>query len=345
MAILNTFPQFFPDASGRPSPLLAIRALLVPTSAYDGERIVGLTQALQRLQKKSRSFYLASSTFEGPLRTNLILLYSFCRVADDLVDDSASVTESRDWIRKLRTFLILSFSTTNTPRDEAKLRSFVMSNFPTNAQLALMQLPTHLLTIKPLNGLLDGFDMDLSFMTEESTRKKWPIDSVDDLDRYGFCVAGTVAQLCLDLVINLYSINKTVGGNLKDAGGLMGIALQIVNIARDIEVDTAMGRVYIPKRWLKENDMTPEDVLKNPSGAKVKELRSQLLDKGFGYYEEAKLALDQLPDEVRGPMRVAVESYMEIGRTLRLKHYEVKAGRATVPRIQRLRVAWRALNT
>jgi len=41
---------------------------------------------------------------------------------------------------------------------------------------------------------------------------------------------------------------------------------------------------------------------------------------------------------------VAVESYMEIGRVLLQGDYQVKAGRATVPKLQRIKVAWRALN-
>ena len=42
---------------------------------YDGERLAGIQEAVRRLQKKSRSFYLASSVFSGRLRTDLILLY------------------------------------------------------------------------------------------------------------------------------------------------------------------------------------------------------------------------------------------------------------------------------
>jgi 15-cis-phytoene synthase/lycopene beta-cyclase len=43
-------------------------------------------------------------------------------------------------------------------------------------------------------------------------------------------------------------------------------------------------------------------------------------------------------------MRVAVESYMEIGRVLREDGYTVKEGKATVPKMRRMRVAWNALN-
>jgi len=344
MAILETFPRLFPGASGRPSPLLAIKALLVPTSAYDGERITGLAQALQRLKKKSRSFYLASSTFGGPLRTNLILLYSFCRVADDLVDESSSVAEAREWIAKLKTYLNLAFLPSPAKRDEGKLRAFVTAKFPENVQLALLQLPASLVSLPPLWGLLEGFEMDLLFTTGADQKRTWLIATEGDLEKYGACVAGTVAELCLDLVVNIYGIDSADGKVLTAAGRIMGIALQIVNIARDIEVDAAMGRVYIPGNWLRENGLTEEDVLKSPNDEKIKQLRARLLDKAFGLYEDARHALEKLPDEVRGPMRVAVESYMEIGRVLMQGDYQVKAGRATVPKLQRIKVAWRALN-
>ena len=64
----------------------------------------------------------------------------------------------------------------------------------------------------------------------------------------------------------------------------------------------------------------------------------------FKIYEEAQGAIKDFPDEVRGAMRVAAKSYMEIGRVLRQEDYEVKAGRATVPKLKRVRVAWQALN-
>ena len=49
----------------------------------------------------------------------------------------------------------------------------------------------------------------------------------------------------------------------------------------------------------------------------------------------------KLPHPARAPMRVAVESYMQIGRELQTPGYKVKAGRATVPVGKRLWVAWR----
>jgi 15-cis-phytoene synthase/lycopene beta-cyclase len=90
--------------------MVLMRALLTSCSKYDDARLVGLGEAVHRLKRKSRSFYLASATFPGPLRADLLLLYSFCRVADDLVDNASSADEAKDWIAKLRKFLNNTYS-------------------------------------------------------------------------------------------------------------------------------------------------------------------------------------------------------------------------------------------
>nr|OQO28657.1 Bifunctional lycopene cyclase/phytoene synthase [Rachicladosporium sp. CCFEE 5018] len=95
MAVLNTFPAHFPRIPSLPSPALLVRALLLPAAAYDDDRILGLHQSVKRLKKKSRSFYLASSTFQGRLRIDLTLLYSFCRVADDVIDNAKDTAEAK----------------------------------------------------------------------------------------------------------------------------------------------------------------------------------------------------------------------------------------------------------
>ena len=124
----------------------------------------------------------------------------------------------------------------------------------------------------------------------------------------------------------------------------MGIALQYVNIARDISVDASNGRVYLPTSWLKEQGLKPEDILKDPHSTRAEMLRQRLLDSAMAIYHESRGAIEELPSEARGPMRVAVESYVEIGRVLREPGYELKAGRATVPKLRRIQVAWKASN-
>jgi 15-cis-phytoene synthase / lycopene beta-cyclase len=208
-------------------------------------------------------------------------------------------------------------------------------------------LPTRYLSREPLQELVHGFRMDLMFQeTNNDSQSCFPIQTEADLDLYGSRVAGTVARLCLELVFAHYSHGEdsATRDRLIRAGAQMGIALQYVNISRDIAVDAAMRRVYIPTTWLEEEDLTPEAVIKNPKGVRIDKLRARLLDKAFSHYNGARRAIDDLPEPVRGPMRVAVESYMEIGRVLRERRYPVKRGRATVPKTRRIIVAWKALS-
>jgi 15-cis-phytoene synthase/lycopene beta-cyclase len=69
----------------------------------------------------------------------------------------------------------------------------------------------------------------------------------------------------------------------------------------------------------------------------------------FGLYEENREAIEKLPEYARGGIRVAVESYIEIGRVMNEKMAKGekldmdgggKEGRASVPRARRLWVGW-----
>jgi 15-cis-phytoene synthase/lycopene beta-cyclase len=338
LAVLYAFPTIFPDPPTLPSPALLMRALWVAPSDYNLDRLVGLREAVQRLKRKSRSFYLASSTFQGPLRMDLMLLYSFCRVADDLVDNASTAEEAREWIAKLHKYLGLVY---NGKEPQSSVTKYVREEFPSDTQSALLQLPANKLSRKPLQDLLRGFEMDLAFNSAP------PIENEKDLELYSERVAGTVAQMCIELIFRIYSTNMTPDEqrNIIDAGNRMGVALQYVNIARDIAVDAKIGRVYLPLNWLAEAGMTYEEILENPGDARIESLRSRLLDDAFSLYEGSKEAISQLPRAASGPIRVAVESYMEIGRTLRRGGYVVKTGRATVPAWKRIAVAWKTLNS
>jgi 15-cis-phytoene synthase/lycopene beta-cyclase len=228
------------------------------------------------------------------------------------------------------------------------INTYIAGNFPESAHSALRLLPTRILPYGPLYELLEGFKTDLEFhkSIDSKAPPTFPITNEHDLEVYASQVAGTVAELCLELVFfHSHSTITTVKREgLVLSGGRMGVALQYINIARDIGTDAAIGRVYIPTSWLKAESLTPQNILNNPSSPVIERLRDKLLDKAFGIYEQARTAMAYLPMEARAPMKVAVESYMEIGRVLGEKGYQVKQGRATVPKMRRLKVAWRALN-
>lgn len=77
LAIVDTFPDVFESAPECPSPFTLVQALLMTWPEERKRRVYGIQEAVQRLCRKSRSFYLASSTFTGRLRIDLVLLSVF----------------------------------------------------------------------------------------------------------------------------------------------------------------------------------------------------------------------------------------------------------------------------
>ena len=351
IAIIDAFPTLFPDhkPGTMPSLQLLVKALLIPSSKYDSARLGGLRNALRVLSQKSRSFYLASGVFTGPLRIDLILLYAFCRIADDLVDNSTTFAAAEQWIDHLNRFLTVIYNPAHTPAQLNK----ALSPFIDEAQSVLRLLPVQHLPRQPLNDLLHGFRTDALFLSaSKSARAPPPIQTESDLKSYASDVASTVAELCLHLV---YAHDPApppppsspwCKSQTMPAGKSMGLALQYINIARDVAVDAAVDRCYIPADWFAAP--TPSGPKPTPASFKseITRHRKRILGLSQNLYDNNVDDIEYLPVYARGGIRVAVESYMEIGRELQRrieKGRELdggKKGRATVPRWRRVLVGW-----
>ncbi|KAF2199022.1 Lycopene beta-cyclase [Delitschia confertaspora ATCC 74209] len=338
LSVLSAFQNLYPNSSALPSPLLLVQALLLPASSYDPNRIHALQEAAERLQQKSQSLYIVSSSFQCRLRTEFLLLYSFCCVADNLVENAISYEEAKNSITLLRRYLGLSYGQYKSEQWRA---AHIRNNFRKEAQEALSQLQPYL-PEKSLREFVEGFEMDLAFHKTDSPA---PIQTEVDLECYASRVGGSVARMCLELIFHNCSsqVDSLRQQHIVSAGERMGVALQYIKIARDIAIDAKIGRVYLPLTWIEEQGLTYGEVAKHPQGHRVEEMRLRLLDKAFKIYEEARGVIEELPEEVKAPMRVAVETYVETGRVLREGGYGVRDGKVVVPGLRRLGVAWEAL--
>lgn len=253
-------------------------------------------------------------------------------MADDLVDEASSAQDAQHWISKLADFLILRYK-------KAEDADALIDSFPHKARPPLRQLPTDIVSSSPLVELLQGFELDLEF-----EKKNFPIATEIELEEYRNHVAGTVAELIVQLVLhhNPAQLYPEQRKRVFAAARQMGIALQYVNIARDIAADARNGRVYLPSNWLTEVGLSPDENIKKPANpaTELLSLRGRLLGKAFLLSE--RRAVDDLPPDVRGPMTVAVECYMEIGRMLHKERYDCESlkNRAKVPLTRRLLLAW-----
>jgi 15-cis-phytoene synthase/lycopene beta-cyclase len=178
--------------------------------------------------------------------------YSFCRVADGLVDNASTEDEARKWIAKLTRYFDLAYASKEARivSQQPDVKPYIQDNFPEASQSALRLLPTHIIPYGPLYELLEGFKTDLEFHDRNFSRdlQVFSIANEHDLEIYAAQVAGTVGELCLELAFHHSSSATTINQreHLVRAGGRMGISLQYVNIARDIATDAAIRRIYLP---------------------------------------------------------------------------------------------------
>ncbi|KAI5777150.1 Lycopene beta-cyclase [Geopyxis carbonaria] len=302
LALEASFPSLYPATTPFWTCVSAAGALF--RTSFPRDEYAGIPASVDLLRRKSRSFYLASAVFEGRLRLDLISLYAFCRAADDLIDDSPDPAGAA---AKLEHLLQLAY----TPAAGAQLRAYITTEFPQWSHTALLALPVHKLPRKPLMGLLHGFTTDLKFTSS------FPISDESALAQYAYDVAGTVGQMFTHLVLHHHPApTSTTSAALLDAATTMGTALQYVNIARDIGKDAKIGRVYIPTTWLAAAGLTPADVVRDPQRAVAAGFRGRLVGMAETLYSRSRGAVEELPEQARGGARVAVESYMDIGRRL-----------------------------
>ncbi|BCS02780.1 phytoene/squalene synthase family protein [Aspergillus luchuensis] len=266
------------------------------------------------------------------------MLYSFCRIADDLVDEAGDRKNASDVLDQCALELERRF----TSKVDCVEQGY--SKYPELTQ-AIKNLPATRLRIEPLQSLLEGFRTDLRFDSESNS---FPIHSEQDLDNYAYHVAGTVAASMIDLLVHhfpcyAHATNDTVKNETLAAAEMMGRALQLVNIARDIERDIAIGRVYIPTTWLKQEGITPADVIRGQQTESVERLRERVLIKAQDYHDRSLPALASLPVELQGPLRAVIENYMEIGAALKRGHRSGPVRKLKLSLWRRLLVTYRAM--
>ncbi|RDA95316.1 hypothetical protein CP533_3533 [Ophiocordyceps camponoti-saundersi (nom. inval.)] len=307
--------------------------------------IEGLAGAVESVSCKSQSMYMGSAMFQAALRIDLIMLYNFCRLLDDTVDEALDAVDARRTINICRQTLRNRFNGLDRAADDEQKDGVSLA-----LRSAMALLPISRLSMEPLDSLLLGFETDLDF-SETRIDGAWPMVTEKDLETYASRVAGTVATSLLTLSLQHHSVNG--GGHdskrlerIMTAGAEMGKALQYINMARDVQDDASIGRVYIPSTWLREEGLQPMDVVARPDDARVTKLKYRLLERAGDMYRASEAVMEELPDEVRGPVRTVVESYMAIGEMVRERDSSGscrREGKLKLPWWRRLVVARRAM--
>lgn len=230
----------------------------------------------------SRTFHAASRLLPERVRGPALSLYAFCREADDAIDQSA---QPRTALRALEDRL--ERACRGDPIDNAADRAMadVMAQF-------------HIPGAVPA-ALIEGFAWDAEGRIYED---------LPALRAYAMRVAGTVGVM-MSLLMGVRS-----PAALARAADL-GVGMQLSNIARDVGEDARLGRVYLPRAWLREAGIDADEWLADPHfEPDLGLIVSRLVAEAQGLYERAAVGVAELPPECRPAIHAARLMYAEIGR-------------------------------
>lgn len=255
------------------------------------------------LARKARSFHLATSLLPADLRDDIAILYAFCRLADDLADESESPEAGDLALRRL----------------DAELRG---ARPPSAVIAALRALAKrHDFPLTHAHALLDGVRSDLGPVRIE--------DDVQLLD-YSYLVASTVGLMLSHL---LGVRDPAAEPHAID----LGLAMQLTNIVRDVREDAERGRVYLPRTRLAAHGITPEQIIDGTaSRAALRQVCLELLGLADRYYESAEQGFRFIPLRSRLGVAVAARVYASIGWRIRRTGHHPSDGRMVVPRAEKL---------
>ena len=232
------------------------------------------------LEKHARSFYWASFFLSREIFKKCLALYNFCRTLDDIADEF-----NRLEVKKVN---FLKFK-----------KDFLNKNFsnPIIKEMWLI-ISSENISKNVVIDLFDGVETDLE--------EKVQIKSKKDLLLYSYRVAGTVG-LMMSKILKVK--NKEA---LKGAIDL-GIAMQLTNIARDVNEDKKRDRKYI------ESDFS---------------FIQEIIKESEIFYQKSFNSISGIPLRSRFSVIVARRVYRKIGdfilKQKNIENYN-KAGKIYVP--------------
>jgi farnesyl-diphosphate farnesyltransferase len=129
---------------------------------------------------------------------------------------------------------------------------------------------------------------DLTRFPGEDAAQLAALDTVEELDRYTYLVAGCVGRFWTELhVAHRPRLAHWDLAVMSEAGIRFGKALQLTNVLRDVPRDLRHGRSYVPAKELAALGLTPRDLLSPAAAARARPLVVRLVRTAVEHYDVA----------------------------------------------------------
>ena len=260
----------------------------------------GAADARASIEHHSKSFALAAKLLPPKVNHDAVVLYAYCRRADDMIDLCAP-SEQLTRLAQLRAELSSVYA--RAPQSDPLLAAFAQVIEDCAVPRAY------------LDELLLGMEMD-------SLRVRY--HTLADVLLYAYRVAGVVGLM----MCHVMGVRRSEA--LRHAAHL-GMAMQLSNIARDVGEDWERGRLYLPDEVLPGvADRLGAPLAMLPRGA-VAAAVERLLGLADGFYASGDRGIRDLPWRAGFAVRAARAIYARIGREIERRGFDPLAGRAVVP--------------
>ena len=244
-------------------------------------------------KERAKNFYYAFAILPEPKRNAIYAAYAFSGLVDDIADELTDRGEQERQLASARARLHTCYRGETEGPLFAALGSAVRE----------YQIPPDF-----FEELVNGVEMDFTVNRYET----W-----DDLYKYCYRVASMVGLICTsvfgtkpDPMAKTYAIE-------------MGIALQIVNIMRDVREDAERGRVYFPAADLAAHGLTADDILACRYDARFAAMMRMQGERAHDYFARGRRLRPLLDLRSRMCVNVLQGVYAEILKRIEAANYDV----------------------
>lgn len=251
-------------------------------------------------KERASNFYYAFAVLPEAKRNAIYAAYAFSGYVDDIVDELDDRAEQQRLLRDARARL------REAARGEGEGPLFTALA----DAIARYGIPRDF-----FDGLVDGVEMDL-------TRNRY--QTWDELYEYCYHVASMVGLVCTAI------FGARGGPAAREHAIDLGIALQIVNIMRDVTEDAARGRVYFPQDELARFGLTDDDVLAGVYDERFVALMEHQARRARVYYRRGRKLLPLLDLRSRMCVNVLQGIYAGILDRIEERDYDVLSERVRI---------------
>jgi phytoene synthase len=259
-------------------------------------------------RQSKTNFGLSFAMLPKDKRDAMRTLYAFCRQTDDIVDKGGSVDERQKsldaWSRSLRASL-------DGNGNDPLLNQFALAAHS-------FGIPS-----RYMFELIEGMRMDL-----EQDR----YGTFEELEKYCYHVAATVGLMSGHIFG--FTDPSTPAYARK-----LGIALQLINIIRDVGSDAKIGRIYLPQEDLDRFSYGGQDVMNRVYDVRFTELMKFEAARARRYYNEAAAMLPACDFKSFIAARIMGGVYISLLDRIERSNFDVYGSRIRVSKAYKLRIA------